>query len=294
MSVRQHISAAPYALQTRGLFADPNLNVGVGTSSPARKLDVKGRPPFAGLGFISSTTSSRTVTGGGGTAFTSEVKPGDTLIIQAGGPMEQRKVVESVISDTQLTVTTIFFPPLTNSVYQIRQPTIRATDDQGNTILSASAEGAAGLGMVPIGAIVAWHKSMNPIPGIETLGVIPPLPAGWEECDGSSITDPASPMKGQVKPDLNSTPADYSGGGRFLRGGTTSGILQHATQICNQNDPGGDFMVVRNPIPSGSDGDNSENYVYGNFTTLSTPTRAGNTAYARPVNMSVVWIIRVN
>jgi len=58
----------------------------------------------------------------------------------------------------------------------------------------------------PIGAIVAWNKSMTGVPAT--------LPSGWRECDGSAVSDGDSPMDGQNMPDLN--------GGEFLRGDTTS------------------------------------------------------------------------
>src|SRR5262245_38418054 len=42
LSPRQRIAPTPYALQTRGLYVDPSLNVGIGTTSPLDKLHVDG------------------------------------------------------------------------------------------------------------------------------------------------------------------------------------------------------------------------------------------------------------
>lgn len=39
---RQPLTATPYALQTRGVFADNNRNIGLGTTNPLAKLDVQG------------------------------------------------------------------------------------------------------------------------------------------------------------------------------------------------------------------------------------------------------------
>jgi hypothetical protein len=49
LSPRHPLTVTPYALQTRGLFVDSSLNVGVGTSSPGYKLDVAGTVRATGL-----------------------------------------------------------------------------------------------------------------------------------------------------------------------------------------------------------------------------------------------------
>lgn len=64
--------------------------------------------------------------------------------------------------------------------------------------------------LTPIGAIVAWHKSLTHTP---------PLPQGWVECNGQTLNDPESVYHGVAIPNLN-------GQERFLRGSGTSGIMQ--------------------------------------------------------------------
>ncbi len=61
LSPRQPITGSPYSIQTRGIFADENENLGVGTTTPSAKLHVRGN---------GSGTVMRVSNGGpGGTAI---------------------------------------------------------------------------------------------------------------------------------------------------------------------------------------------------------------------------------
>lgn len=64
--------------------------------------------------------------------------------------------------------------------------------------------------MVPVGAIIAWHKTFTNTPS---------LPGNFLECNGQTVSDADSPYNGQTLPNLN-------GDERFLRGGSTSGSEQ--------------------------------------------------------------------
>lgn len=68
-----------------------------------------------------------------------------------------------------------------------------------------------GIGIVPIGAVVFWFKSLTGVPSL--------LPS-FVECNGQVLADGDSPLNGQTIPNING-----SGGGtqKFLRGATTSG-----------------------------------------------------------------------
>lgn len=123
--------------------------------------------------------------------------------------------------------------------------------------------------IAPVGTILAWHKDW---------GTTPALPEGWLECDGQTVNDSESVFNGMSTPDLN-------GQARFLRGGSTSGTLQ-ADELKSH----------------------SHQIYWGATNTIGTPVGAGNVARigstgdfiqatggaeTRPINMSVVWIIRV-
>ena len=128
----------------------------------------------------------------------------------------------------------------------------------------------------PIGSIVAWHKNLTGVPA---------LPPEWLECNGQTVSDAGSPLNGQVVPDLNSVVPMYAGGGRFLRGGTSSGILQDSS-VMFPNDTSDAF--------TNSDGTGPETIPSRDAHVSSIVVNQvvqGTTS--RPVNMSVVWIIRI-
>lgn len=115
----------------------------------------------------------------------------------------------------------------------------------------------------PIGAIIAWNKSLTGVPQT--------LPQGYRECDGTAISDAESPMNGQNLPDLN--------GGEFLRGNTTS------------EGTGGSATMAHThgfTLPGGSDiGISSVDFADG-----GTTGGASNTEN-RPPFFDVVWIMRI-
>jgi hypothetical protein len=149
----------------------------------------------------------------------------------------------------------------------------------------------------PVGAIVAWHKSMFNTPT---------LPDGWVECNGQVLSDGESVYNGQTIPNLNGAMggADSPDIGRrdslFLRGGTVSGVGQeHSFQQHNH---------THNHTWTHSWGDGTRNTAYwagasfytyhgsatDTFSTENAPATSGNYGTeTRPVNMSVVWIMRV-
>lgn len=130
----------------------------------------------------------------------------------------------------------------------------------------------------PVGSIVAWHKNL---PGVPTL------PTGWVECNGQLVNDSQSPINGQSLPNLNAV-SGYAGG-RFLRGGTTSGVQQEATSFTEQ------VSWTRFTWAGMGDVDRQvATPLYGTDSNGISPTiENAFLSYARPVNMSVVWIMRI-
>lgn len=119
--------------------------------------------------------------------------------------------------------------------------------------------------IVPVGSIIAWAKSLTGVPA---------LPAGWVECNGQTLSDPQSPLNGQVIPNLNGA----SGGTqRFLRGSTTSGTTggsethYHTVPACSHGN-----MVS---------GSGNEEGVHANQTTNNISTL--------PSYYEIVWIMKI-
>jgi len=150
--------------------------------------------------------------------------------------------------------------------------------------------------IVPVGGIIAWHKSLTGTPS---------LPGNFVECNGQTISDNDSPYDGATIPDLN-------GDARFLRGGSSSGTEQtdafqnHWHRLKNKDAPNNDNYVPNRR----SFTDDGTNQIIGweelpnegdeelwavepveNTDESTGAPRVDNET--RPVNMSVVWIMRV-
>ena len=122
----------------------------------------------------------------------------------------------------------------------------------------------------PIGSIVAWIGSDPSTPA---------LPDGWVPCSGQVIDDTASPYNGTEAPDLNHSQ-------RFLRGGSTSGIYQAATTINESVGFAHDIYVANE---DGTAPPSEQSYFQNNNSASgSKPVYT-----MRPINMSVIWILRI-
>lgn len=157
------------------------------------------------------------------------------------------------------------------------------------------------LSTLPLGSIIAWHRDFS-----ETHAV--PLPPGWAECNGQVLDDPESPYHDHVIPNLNGD-AGAGQGGFFLRGKTRSGDLQEDQVQSHKHDDRGHIHHIK---AVGGSAPEQSWYNLGVINSLSggrvptdsahadlwnpTETDAGEPrhgAETRPVNMSVVWIMKI-
>ena len=131
----------------------------------------------------------------------------------------------------------------------------------------------------PIGGIVAWHKSMTGTPALSDR---------WVECDGTVINDADSPMNGETLPDLNGDTA-------FIRGGAASSntMQDHALEdhehLANvRSDGGSNANKLRSASTSGGSAISPHYGVEG----IDSGT-ANVAAETRPINMTMVWVMRI-
>ncbi len=162
------------------------------------------------------------------------------------------------------------------------------------------------LATMPVGVILAWHRDMPTDPGQPPF--TPAIPAGWVECNGQTLDDPESPFHGQTIPNLNAQAYyDWNEGGAFLRGGTTSGVEQPDAMQRHNHTDSGHTHPFRKASFSGSQGgyeltinaghtewgqlENGHAQLGNPMETDGGPPRLR--SETRPVNMSVVWIMKV-
>lgn len=161
--------------------------------------------------------------------------------------------------------------------------------DQRSALRAAKALQIASPSLVPIGAVIWWHKSLTGTPA---------LPDGWVECNGQVLDDPDSVYDGLFMPDINVD-------GRFIRGNATSGTEQaqdtlmpsHTHDMTHAHD------VNRTNATLGG----ATSATFGVIDTSSTITvqadlirnsiantgAASAGAETRPINISMVAIMRV-
>lgn len=196
LSPRQEVTPVPYALQTRGIFVDPNGNVGIGTTSPTEKLDIVGNARIDGdLEVTGSQNIDGLVTAtdgfGGGNSFyyggwirIFGATPNNDLAFRTGGGTPPNADVGTEIM--RLTETGSLGIGTTSPSERLHVVgNIRIVDgnEGANRVLTSDANGVASwqapsTGALPRGVIVMWFGLINDVPG------------GWALCDGGTYTAP--------------------------------------------------------------------------------------------------------
>jgi len=138
----------------------------------------------------------------------------------------------------------------------------------------ASSGGGSSTGLVPIGAVIPWHKSLT--------NTIPALPSEFVECNGQTLSDAGSVFNGRVIPNLN-------GNNQFIRGnstsGTTGGNLTHVHLF------GGTTGIEDGDTDVQSDSGSPATVAsLGHSHNFSGTTEAGDSL---PPYMNMVWIMRI-
>lgn len=82
---RQPVTACPYALQTRGIFVDSRLNVGIGTTNPKGKLHVDGGKAKLGFRGTDITIEGQDGGDGGGLMGDNGGDGGDIILLPGEG-----------------------------------------------------------------------------------------------------------------------------------------------------------------------------------------------------------------
>ena len=121
-----------------------------------------------------------------------------------------------------------------------------------------------GIGIVPIGAIVAWAKDLD--------AGIPPLLPNFVECNGQVLSDGDSPLNGVTIPDLNAVVLQ----GKFLKGAAASGVESETTTHTHYCDPNN----MNDTNSGGTTGALGSGFTSGGGGNL-------------PPNYTVVWVMRI-
>ncbi len=122
---------------------DVQGHLGIGTSNANAKLEVVGNAALMGTGIIASTPGNVTITGSG-TAFTTQVRVGDLLVVSL--PTPQERLIVTIIDDSTLEVETPFSPELPAQAFTFQRPVACFTQDDGEQSLTVTADGRVGIG----------------------------------------------------------------------------------------------------------------------------------------------------
>ncbi len=205
-----------------------------------------------------------------------EMTPREKLgsVAYAMRAMSSGSIDDNAVTTAKLSDSAVTGPKLATSAASLDKLASNAVNSSKIVDGSVAQADLAMNAVMPVGSIIAWHKSLYNT-----------LPSNWVECNGGTVSDSSSPINGSPIPNLN-------GEGRFLRGGTTSGTMQ-ADELKNH---------THKVISSWVSGNRTEWHVVADWTDANdgptdekngpslTSTGGGET---RPINMSVIWIMKI-
>jgi len=303
--VVQAMQSDPYA-PTGAVFVDRNGNVGIGLTTPATKLHVRGDLTVSGAlkGEVNSGLNFRgPLSVEGNTEIAGSLVVRDAIEINSVST--SIKSNELSIADNFITVNKYSAQKSSSIVNGGLEVFRGGTSPEAQIVWDEAAKkwkaGVAGaldnlvygksyVDLMPIGAIINWHRDLM---GTNSAFQLPP---GWVECNGQILSDPESILNGKQIPNLNNE-------GRFLRGGNTSGVLQamdwksfwvagwsyglyhHGYEYIPKtgDSPGTAFGGKWEAVWDAGLGGNAANRLRFKF----------DNSEVRPINMSIIFIIKV-
>lgn len=197
------------------------------------------------------------------------------LVILTGGTVLFSCILAFFTYEKWLDIPAKVTAEFANTIGQEKLDLLNSAAVKAKTIDSA-------LSILPVGTILAWHKSLENTPV---------LSSHWKECDGTRIEDPDSPYYNLDAPDLNENAL-------FLRGSHESGLTEAqdwkalkiaSTHIAAEGYTHGPTVVPKDVTESG--------HIFGGYWN-SHPANSLYFSYdtegeIRPINMRVTWIIKI-
>lgn len=244
----QEITPVPYALQTRGIFVDPNGNVGIGTTSPQAALDINGSFNFlggsgdvTGNGTLSAVDASWVMQYLSGTRSFSVRERADADINGDGqiDTLDAELIANVAVGNITLEeahhgVGKFFADSSFNIDYDgnvgvgTTNPSerlhvvgnIRIVDgnEGANRVLTSDANGVARWQAPPIlprGVIVMWSGSIDDIPN------------GWALCDGNDGTPDLTSRFIRSVPNSSTDPGSTGGSTTHSHGAGSYSASSH-------------------------------------------------------------------